>query len=48
MGSIYKRGAVFWIQYYRNGRPYCLENMTVPKVQDAGKKPGRGFVSDKS
>jgi len=22
MGSIYKRGAVFWIQYYRNGKPY--------------------------
>jgi integrase len=22
MGSIYKRGSVFWIQYYRNGKPY--------------------------
>jgi len=22
MGSIYKRGAVFWVQYYRNGKPY--------------------------
>ena len=22
MGSIYKRGTVFWIQYYRNGKPY--------------------------
>jgi integrase len=22
MGMIYKRGAVFWIKYYRNGKPY--------------------------
>src|SRR5512143_3029946 len=22
MGSIYKRGEVFWIKYYRNGKPY--------------------------
>lgn len=22
MGSFYKRGAVYWIQYYRNGKPY--------------------------
>ncbi len=22
MGSIYKRGKVYWIQYYRNGKPY--------------------------
>lgn len=22
MGAIYKRGAVFWIKYYRNGKPY--------------------------
>jgi len=22
MGSIYKRGKTFWIQYYRNGKPY--------------------------
>ena len=22
MGSIYKRGDVFWIKYYRNGKPY--------------------------
>ena len=22
MGSIYKRGAVFWVKYYRNGKPY--------------------------
>ncbi len=22
MGSIYKRGEVYWIKYYRNGKPY--------------------------
>jgi hypothetical protein len=22
LGSIYQRGGVFWIKYYRNGRPY--------------------------
>jgi hypothetical protein len=22
MGAIYKRGAVYWIKYYRNGKPY--------------------------
>jgi len=22
MGSIYKRGNVYWIQYYRNGKPF--------------------------
>ena len=22
MGSIYKRGNIYWIQYYRNGKPY--------------------------
>ena len=22
MGSIYKRGAVFWLKYYKNGKPY--------------------------
>jgi hypothetical protein len=22
MGSIYKRGKVYWIKYYRNGKPY--------------------------
>jgi len=22
MGSIYKRGKVYWVQYYRNGKPY--------------------------
>ena len=22
MGTIYKRGKTFWVQYYRNGKPY--------------------------
>jgi len=22
MGMIYKRGSIFWIKYYRNGKPY--------------------------
>ncbi|HEA65443.1 MAG TPA: hypothetical protein ENI07_01275 [Desulfobacterales bacterium] len=22
MGCIYKRGNIFWIKYFRNGRPY--------------------------
>ena len=22
-GSIYQRGNIFWIKYYRNGKPYC-------------------------
>ncbi len=23
MGCIYQRGEIFWIKYYRNGKPYC-------------------------
>ena len=22
MGSVYKRGDVYWIKYYRNGKPF--------------------------
>jgi hypothetical protein len=22
MGSVYKRGNIYWIKYYRNGKPY--------------------------
>jgi integrase len=36
MGSIYKRGAVFWIQYYRNGKPY-RESTKSKKESDAKK-----------
>jgi len=36
MGSIYKRGTVFWIQYYRNGKPY-RESTKSKKETDAKK-----------
>ena len=28
MGSIYKRGTVFWVKYYRNGKPYRESSMS--------------------
>ncbi len=34
MGSIYKRGTVYWIQYYRNGKPY-RESTKSKKEADA-------------
>jgi hypothetical protein len=34
MGSIYKRGKVYWIQYYRNGKPY-RESTKSKKEADA-------------
>lgn len=34
MGSIYKRGGVFWIKYYRNGKPY-RESTKSEKETDA-------------
>jgi len=34
MGSIYKRGEVFWIKYYRNGKPY-RESVKSDKETDA-------------
>ena len=34
MGSIYKRGHVFWIKYYRNGKPY-RESTKSKKEADA-------------
>jgi len=36
MGSIYKRGNIFWIQYYRNGKPY-RESTKSKKESDAKK-----------
>jgi integrase len=36
MGSIYKRGNIFWIQYYRNGKPY-RESSKSRKESDAKK-----------
>ena len=34
MGSIYKRGTVYWIKYYRNGKPY-RESTKTSKEADA-------------
>jgi len=34
MGSIYKRGNIFWIKYYRNGKPY-RESTSSKKEADA-------------
>jgi integrase len=36
MGSIYKRGEVFWIKYYRNGKPY-RESSKSDKITKAQK-----------
>ena len=35
-GSVYQRGSVFWIQYYRNGKPY-RESSYSGKEADARK-----------
>ncbi|MFC1820290.1 tyrosine-type recombinase/integrase [Thermodesulfobacteriota bacterium] len=55
MGSIYKRGKVWWIQYYRNGKPYqessrSQKKMVARKLLDQregeiaiGKLPGVHF-----
>jgi integrase len=34
MGCIYKRGRIYWIKYYRNGKPYC-ESSKSKKEADA-------------
>jgi len=34
MGSIYKRGDVFWIKYYRYGKPY-RESSKSEKITEA-------------
>jgi len=47
MGSIYKRGKVFWIQYYRNGKPY-RESTKSKKEADAKRllKKREGEISE--
>jgi integrase len=47
MGSIYKRGNIFWIQYYRNGKPY-RETTKSQKEADAKRllKKREGEISD--
>ena len=47
MGSIYKRGKVYWIQYYRNGKPY-RETTKSHKEADTKRllKKREGEISD--
>lgn len=47
MGSIYKRGKVYWIQYYRNGKPY-RETTKSHKEADAKRllKKREGEISE--
>lgn len=34
MGSVYKRGSVWWVKYYRHGRPF-RESSNSPKITEA-------------
>ena len=36
MGTIYKRGRIYWIQYYRNGKPY--QETSKSKKEDEAKR----------
>lgn len=47
MGSIYKRGAVFWVKYYRNGKPY-RESAKTEKESEAKRllRKREGEISD--
>jgi hypothetical protein len=47
MGGIYKRGKVYWIQYYRNGKPY-RETTKSHKEADAKRllKKREGEISE--
>ncbi len=47
MGSIYKRGKVYWIKYYRNGKPYRESTKSI-KVADAKRllKKREGEISE--
>jgi len=47
MGTIYKRGKVYWIQYYRNGKPY-RETTKSKKEADAKRllKKREGEISE--
>ena len=48
MGSIYKRGNIYWIQHYRNGKPY-RESVKSKKEADAKRlqKKREGGISDR-
>jgi len=44
---IYKRGNIFWIKYYRNGKPYCESSHS--KKESAAKtllKSREGQIAD--
>jgi hypothetical protein len=47
MGSIYKRGAVYWLKYYRNGKPY-RESAKTEKETEAKRllKKREGEISE--
>lgn len=47
MGSIYKRGAVYWLKYYRNGKPY-RESAKTEKESEAKRllKKREGEISE--
>jgi integrase len=47
MGMIYKRGKIYWIKYYRNGKPY-RESTRTTKESDAKRllKKREGEISD--
>jgi len=47
MGCIYKRGEIYWIKYYRNGKPY-LESTKSEKEADAKRllKKREGEISE--
>lgn len=47
MGSIYKRGAVYWVKYYRNGKPY-RESAQTDKETEAKRllKKREGEISE--
>ena len=47
MGSIYKRGEVFWIKYYRHGKPY-RESSKSPQITKAQRllKKREGEISE--
>ena len=47
MGTIYKRGNIYWIQYYRNGKPY-RESVKSKKEADAKRLLSKreGEISD--
>lgn len=47
MGTIYKRGHIFWIKYYRNGKPYFESTQTQSETEAKRKlKLREGQIAD--